>query len=362
MNSCFRPASVNGNLANEGDFIMAKPVCSILTSARLAVVAALLLGVPSPVRADDVSLWVTLGDSDSLVEIDANTFKELRRIKVGARPHGLAASPDGSRLYVTCEVDGSFLVLDSVSGETMAQIPIGNDPNQLTVTHDGRFAYVPLRGENAIAVVQLDPLKLVKKLAADVGPHDAYMSVDGRHAFVGAMFGHSLHVVDTSTQEIAHTITTESGVRPMEVAPDGRTLYVALTDLIGFVVVDLDSNKVSRRVELAKIPDGVPAPYHRTFTHALTLTPEKKELWVTDDVYNLVRVVSLPDMKEIAAIPTGYFPHWFTTRPDGEVIFMSAWYSNVVTAIDVKTRKVLTNIQFERGTGPKRILAIPRKK
>lgn len=326
----------------------------------LATFSVVLLAAWSA-GAADVSLWVTLGDSDSLVEIDANTFEELRRIKVGVRPHGLAAAPDGSRIYVTCEEDGSFRAIDSVSGKTIAQIPIGVDPNQLTVTRDGRTAYVPMRGENAIAVVQLDPLKLVKKLPADAGPHDAYTSVDGRNAFVGAMFGRSLHVIDTATHEIAYSIATESGVRPMEVSPDGRTLYVALTDLIGFVVVDLEARKVTRRIELATIPDGVPAPYHRTFTHALTLTPNGRELWVTDDVFNQVRVVSLPDMKEIASIPTGYFPHWFTTRPDGKVIFISAWYSNVVTAIDVKTRKVLANIEFERGTGPKRILAVERK-
>jgi YVTN family beta-propeller protein len=47
-------------------------------------------------------------------------------------------------------------------------------------------------------------------------------------------------------------------------------------------------------------------------------------------------------------------------RSDGKVLFVSLWYSDAVAAIDVAARKVLKNVQFARGTGPKRILAAPR--
>jgi hypothetical protein len=39
---------------------------------------------------------------------------------------------------------------------------------------------------------------------------------------------------------------------------------------------------------------------------------------------------------------------------------VSLWDSAAVAAIDINSRKVLTNIQFPRGTGPKRILVAPR--
>ena len=59
-------------------------------------------------------------------------------------------------------------------------------------------------------------------------------------------------------------------------------------------------------------------------------------------------------------IRVGKFPHWLTVRPDGQVLFVSLWDSNAVAAIDINTRKVLTNIQFPRGSGPKRILVAPK--
>ncbi|MGQ0538624.1 MAG: YVTN family beta-propeller repeat protein [Gemmatimonadaceae bacterium] len=315
---------------------------------------------PRPVSAQGrATLWVTLGDSDHLVEVDAYTFREVRRIKVDERPHGLAVSRDGSRVYLASDKTGNFQIVDVRRGAVAASIPVGKDLNQMTLTSDGRFAYVPVRGENAIAVVQLEPLRLLKKLPSPPGPHDAYTSADGSRIYVGAQFGNAISVIDPATQSVLHTIPTTAGVRPLEPSHDGKTIYVALSKLLGFVVVDPATRSVTRRVELGTLPEGMPEPYRETWTHALQLSPDGKELWVTDDIHDLIRIVRLADMKEIAQIRTGHFPHWFALRPDGKVLFVSLWFSDAVAAIDVATRKVLTNIQFERGSGPKRIVAVP---
>lgn len=329
---------------------------SLWLPALIALAPSMRLGAQSTTH----SLWVTLGDSDQLVEVDPITFKELRRIKVDPRPHGLAASPDGARVYLASDKTGNFQVVDVRRGAVVAQIPIGNDPNQMTLTKDGRFAYVPMRGEAKIAVVQLNPLRLIKKLPSPAGPHDAYTSADGSRIYVGAQFGNAIVVIDPATQSVLHTIPTADGVRPLEPAPDGRTIYVALSNLLGFVVVDAPTRKVVRRVELGTLPEGVPQPYRATWTHALQLTPDGRELWVTDDINDLLRVVRLSDMKEVAQIRTGHFPHWFALRPDGKVLFVSLWFSDAVAAVDIASRKVLKNIQFELNSGPKRIMIAPR--
>lgn len=339
---------------------MKPSLASRLRPALLGSIAGILASTSVAAQAPSVTLWVTLGDADQLVEVDPYNFRELRRIKVDPRPHGLAASPDGSKVYLASDKTGNFQVVDVRRGAVVAQIPIGNDPNQMTLTKDGRFAYVPIRGEGKIAVVQLDPLRLVKKLPSPPGPHDAYTSADGSRIYVGAQFGNAIVVIDPATQSVLHTIPTADGVRPLEPAPDGRTIYVALSNLIGFVVVDAPSRKVVRRVELGSLPAGVPKPYRDTWTHALQLTSDGRELWVTDDIHDLLRVVRLADMKEVAQIRTGHFPHWFALRPDGKVVFVSLWFSDAVAAVDIASRKVLTNIQFERGSGPKRIAIAPR--
>ncbi len=323
----------------------------------LSVIAATASGTAQP---QPVTLWVTLGDSDQLVEVDAYTFKEIRRITTDPKPHGLAASLDGSKIYIGSDRTGNFQVIDARTGTVSGQIALGKDPNQMTLTRDGRFAYVPMRGENAVAIVELDPLRLVKKIPMNEGPHDAYTTADGTRVYVGAQYGNAIAVFDPASQSLLHQIPTSDGVRPLEPAENGRIIYTALSRLIGFVMVDPDSRSVVRRIELAQLPAGVPPPYLDTYTHALQLVKNDTELWVTDCVNDLVRIVSTRDLKEIAQIRVGKFPHWFTVRPDGQVLFVSLWDSHAVAAIDIASRKVLANIQFARGSGPKRILVAPK--
>ena len=338
---------------------------SLARTRALAAASALTLGAaagsPSPVDAQETSarnatLWVTLGDSDQLVEVDAYRFTEVRRITTEPRPHGLAASSDGAKIYVGSDRTGNFQVIDARSGKVTAQIPLGKDPNQMTLTADGRFAYMPMRGEDSVAIIELDPLKLVKKIPMNKGPHDAYTSADGTRIYVGAQFGNAIGVFDPATHTLLHQIPTADGVRPLEPTQDGKIIYTALSNLIGFVVVDPATKTVTRRVELGQLPEGVPKPYLETYTHALQLVKNDSELWVTDCVNDLVRIVRTSDLTEIAQIRVGKFPHWFTVRPDGQVLFVSLWDSHAVAAIDINRRKVLANIEFARGSGPKRIL------
>jgi len=336
------------------------------TDASRARLVALVVGfalftiVSGVAQSRDVTLWVTFGDADQLVEVDAFTFKEIRRITTDPKPHGLAASPDGSKIYVASDRTGNFQVIDARSGKVEAQIPVGTDPNQMTLTRDGRFAYQPIRGEDAVAIIQLDPLRLIKKIPMNKGPHDAYTTDDGSRIYVGAQYGNAIGVFDPATQSLLHQIPTRDGVRPLEPTRDGKRIYAALSNLLGFVVVNPATREVTRRVELGQLPPGVPKPYLDTFTHSLQLVKNDSELWVTDCVNDLVRVVRTSDLTEIAQIRVGKFPHWITVRPDGQVLFVSLWDSNAVAAIDINTRKVLTNIQFPRGSGPKRILIAPK--
>src|ERR1043165_117662 len=122
--------------------------------AHLAVVPVLLLAVglfrPLDARraTGDSTLWITLGDIDEIVEADPYTFKELRHIKTDPHPHGLAISPDGSKLYVASDKTGDLQVIDARGGIAGGRIHVGNDPNQITLTRDGRFAFVPLRDDD----------------------------------------------------------------------------------------------------------------------------------------------------------------------------------------------------------------------
>jgi YVTN family beta-propeller protein len=322
---------------------------------RPALLALALSASLLSAQARDATLWVTLGETDKIVEVDPYTYIESRRITVDRGVHGLVVSKDGGTLYITSDKTGNMQVVDVRSGKVTGTLKVGNDLNQLTLTKDEKFAYVPVRGDNRIAVVQINPLKVIKYLPSPAGPHDAYTSEDGTRVYVGAQFGGGIVVIDPAKQEVLHVIPTTAGVRPIRPSRDGKTLFVALSKLVGFVTVDPAQQKVTRTVTLGTLPEGTPQPYRETWTHDLALVNNETELWLCDDANDLIRVIQLKDMKETHQIKTGHFPHWFAMRPDGNVIFASLWFSDAVGVYDTKTKKVITNIQFELDGGPKRI-------
>jgi YVTN family beta-propeller protein len=346
---------MNRTLIGSGGGRAFRPGVLVAVCVAVIVGAALTHAIPQ----EEYALWVTLGDSNQLVEMNPYTFEEVRRIETDPKLHGLAITQDGSTIYLASDRTGNFQVVDAREGRIVDQINIGTDPNQMTLTKDERFAYVPMRGEDTVAVVELNPLRLLKKIPASDGPHDSYTSADGSRVIVGGQFGGGIDVIDTTTQSRLYTIPTDDGVRPMQITRDGKTVYAALSNLIGFVVVDIEG-RVTRRVELAKKTEGLPEPYLETYTHALQLSPDETELWVTDCIHDLVRIVRLSDMQEVATIPVGHFPHWFTMFPDGSRTFVSLWSQDAVAAIDTASRQVIANMQVGRETGPKRI-AVARK-
>jgi len=57
-----------------------------------------------------------------------------------------------------------------------------------------------------------------------------------------------------------------------------------------------------------------------------------------------------------ARVDVGKFPNWMAFTPDGKTLFVSNTQSNTVSAIDVKSKKLVATIPV--GKAPKRILVV----
>src|SRR4051794_5791018 len=68
----------------------------------ISIVPALLLALASlPAAAENVRIYVTNSAGDSVHVIDASTNKVVQVIKDVESAHGVAPSPDGTRVYIS---------------------------------------------------------------------------------------------------------------------------------------------------------------------------------------------------------------------------------------------------------------------
>ena len=79
--------------------------------------------------------YVTVGGSNTIKVFRTETFEQVASIAVGALPHGLWPSGDGSRLYVGLENADAAAVVDTASNSVIDNIPLGQAPQGV--------AYVP---------------------------------------------------------------------------------------------------------------------------------------------------------------------------------------------------------------------------
>lgn len=80
---------------------------------------------------EDQFAYVTVGGLNAVKVFRTDDFSLVTIIPVGALPHGIWPSPDGSRLYVGLENAGELAVIDVASNTVVANIPVGQGPQAL---------------------------------------------------------------------------------------------------------------------------------------------------------------------------------------------------------------------------------------
>lgn len=322
----------------------------------LRSIALILLAVP--LLASSAHIYVANSDDDKITIIDPATNTVSGEIPVSANPHGIVASPDGSRFYVSSESKDVLDVVDRKSMKIIRRVPLGTRPNNVAITADGKRVYVCIRSGSVVDIVDTASLEKVKSVPVGKAPHNIYRTPDGLHMIATSMEENKLTVINIKTEEPEFDIPVGGVPRPLviDANPDHSIdrLFVQLSGLHGFVVVDYASRKVVNKVLLPDAPPGARPLIPATFSHGLGIPPGHKTLWVNSLLDNSVSVFSLPDLKRLATIPVGRGPDWMTFTPDGKRCYVSNAGSNSVSALDTVTMKELVRIPV--GKVPKRII------
>jgi len=112
---------------------------------------------------DGKSVYVACNKSDEIVEVDAATWKVIRRLPVRAGVYNLAVTKD-QRLIATNKRDQSVSVYDLKSGSELARIPTKRKViHGAVVSPDDRYAFISVEGigsePGTVEVIDLTTLR-----------------------------------------------------------------------------------------------------------------------------------------------------------------------------------------------------------
>ncbi len=150
-----------------------------------------------------LGVYVTNETSGDLTIIDAGSQSVVGTVRLGKRPRGIAASPDGTRLYVA--LSGSPSAGPGVDEKTLPP---------------------PDRSADGIGVVDIRQRKLLKVMTSGTDPEQVAVSQDGSRVFVANEDAGQLTVIDTESGKIVDTFKVGDEPEGVSVHPNGNFVYV----------------------------------------------------------------------------------------------------------------------------------------
>ncbi len=315
-----------------------------MLSARAEIKRYLYMSTPDASQPGGSGNGILVFDIDhghKLVRRIDIPFKEgLRGFCGSARNHAVYYSSTARRL-------GAFdLETEKVLWEK--QYDTGCD--RACITPDGNQLYVPTgwwyKGTNSgFIVVNPKNGEITQRMVAGPQAHNSIASLDGKFVYLGTET--NLWVYRAGDGSLLKQIPAvgEEQVFPFTVDSADRYGYICLYRHVGFDLVNLQSGEVLERVfahDSAQPDITVP---HRT--HGAALTPDEKELWISDQVgqklFTFDATHNLPRQTgQIALSRAGH--GWITFSLDGKF----AW-CHTPDVIDARTKQVVATLRDETG-------------
>ena len=265
---------------------------------------------------------------------------------------GVTASPVTNLIYVAARGRlGAFdLATDKMVWSTALD---GKCCERPQVTPDGKIVVVGADLQDFWYEVDAATGKFIGKLEAprSMNSHNLNLSADGKTAFMSPN-NKVMTISDVKTRKVIKTIEFPDNVRVFVTNKDSSTLYVNNNNLLGFVIADVASGRATKTVEVTSVNwhakwDATPRPRipHGCPSHGIALTPDEKEIWVADGIFNKIHIFSnTADPKEIDTIDTTAGVFWMTFGLDAKYAYASS--SDI---IDIATHKIVGQMKDEFG-------------
>jgi len=282
-------------------------------------------------------------------------------------------SPDGKTLYVSRGYMGDVAAFDLPSGKLLWNTSLNTGrADHMTLSRDGKNIFVSAMLDNRVYRVDAATGKLRGYVVTGVYPHDNKISSDGTTLYntsIGPLPGmprsgaaltekpganFQITLIDANTLEVRERIPTEFAIRPWQFAPDGKGMYVQLANEHVVAYYDLGERRFTRRFALP-VKEGI-TPKDYDFDaphHGLALTDDGATLCLAGRASDYAALVSAPDFKLLATIPTGDAPGWAEIADGGKICLITNTRDDNVSIISIAERKEI--LRLPTGDGPKHI-------
>jgi hypothetical protein len=285
-----------------------------------------------------------------------NDYQFVKRIRTAGLSHekkplnvkGICGSASTGHIYISTIKQLMCLEIEADTIRWERMYPAGCD--RMSITPDGQTIFLPsLEGPQWYVVKATEGHEL-REVVRNSGAHNTVVGLSGKHAYLAGLRSPFLSVAATThgstADDSVRTVGPFAGsIRPFTVNGKETRCYVNVNELLGFEVGDLTTGKKLHRVEVRGFEKG-PVKRHGCPSHGVGLTPDEREVWVTDAHNRRMHVFdnTVEPPKQVASIELRDEPGWITFSLDGR----HAWPSTG-DVVDTQTRAIVARLTDEQG-------------
>jgi hypothetical protein len=255
---------------------------------------------------------------------------------------GVCANASTKKIYVS--TTQQLMCLDLVTEKLLWEKKFDRGCDRMSMTPDGALIFLPSFEGPLWYVLRASDGEELARITPDSGAHNTVAGLNGKEAYLAGLKSPLLTVADMASHRAIRTVGPFSAsIRPFTVNGQQTLCFVNVNDLLGFEIGDLVAGKMLHRVEVQGFKKG-PTKRHGCPSHGIGLTPDEKELWLTDSFNTRVHIFDATVMPpvQVASIVVRDEPGWVTFSIDGRYA-----YPSTGDVIDTRTRKIVTLLKDE---------------
>ena len=261
--------------------------------------------------------------------------------KTPSNVKGIAVSISLNSIYIsTIE---SLQRIDLTTDKLVWEKTFEGGCDRMSISPDGKTMYLPSFEKSFWNVVDCASGDIINKIEVHKRAHNTIYGPSGKQVYLDDIASPLLYVANTKT----HTLVNKIGpfnnyIRPFTINGKETLLYATVDSLLGFEVGDLTTGKKIAHIAVEGWNMG-PVRRHGNPSHGIGLTPDEKEIWLSDGYNMRVHVFSADSpYQQLTTIAVQDMPGWINFSMDGKYVYPSSG-----EVIDRKTRKIITVLQDE---------------
>jgi YVTN family beta-propeller protein len=195
-------------------------------------------------------------DSSFVYKINTSTFEIESVIKVGAVPKYLQVTPDNKKVLVTNWSSADLSIIDIAENKEVKRIKIGTYPRGIAIDSKSKFAYFAIMGGNTIARLDLNTYELNYLKNVGKSPRHLCISPDDQYLYASFNGEGAIGKINLTTEEITK-VKSGNQPRSMVLSDDGESLFVVNYGEDNFAKLNTKSMEVIAKTPTKHHPIGI---------------------------------------------------------------------------------------------------------